>query len=241
VPEALNKDMREFLETLNRSEVKYLLVGAHAVNAYTEPRSTKDLDVWVKPSLENGNRVFAALAEFGAGRLEGVTPEYFAKPGNFFQIGQAPSRIDVLNSIQGVEFDSCWDKRRTLSLHGISVPILSAPDLLAAKLATGRHQDLADAEKLKAAIELEQRHVRRTHARGPEVQATEQPNEQRPSRPADQQHQEAMKQLREFVERPEVKPQEPTPKQDHKQEQDQKHKRERKQKRTQTHEPEHER
>ena len=110
--EQLCRDMKELLETLNKWQAQYLVVGAHALSVYTEPRGTKDLDIWVNPTPENAKRVYGALKEYGAPLLE--TPEqFFTERDTFLIIGVAPNRIDILKSIPGVEFDACWPAEGT--------------------------------------------------------------------------------------------------------------------------------
>src|ERR1035438_4983942 len=96
----MSSDFEELLRIFNGNEVKYLIVGGHAVMLYTEPRYTKDLDVWIEASEENAARVFMALAEFGA-PLTGLKPSDFARQGFFYQLGQPPARVDILMSIDG--------------------------------------------------------------------------------------------------------------------------------------------
>jgi hypothetical protein len=158
MPERLTSDMRELLDTLNAWGVEYLVVGAHALGVYTEPRATKDLDVWVNPTSENAVRAFSALKQFGA-LLHDATEHFFAEPDSFLVIGVVPNRIDILKSIPGVEFAECWVARRTLDIGGMQVHILSPEHLLAAKLAAGRPQDLVDAAKLRKAISLGKREL----------------------------------------------------------------------------------
>jgi hypothetical protein len=148
--------MKELLEILNKWQAEYLVVGAHALGVYTEPRGTKDLDIWVNPTPENASRVFGALKEYGA-PLFGTTERFFTQRETFLVIGVAPNRIDILKSIPGVEFDACWRTRKTLNIGGTTASFPSLEDLLAAKLAAGRPQDLVDAAKLKKALELERR------------------------------------------------------------------------------------
>jgi hypothetical protein len=148
-----SQDMLDLLATFNRWQVQYLIVGGRAVNAYTEARGTKDLDIWTNPTPENAKRVYAALKEFGA-PLFGATEETFAHKGDFLFIGVPPNRIDILKEIPGVEFDACWEKRECFDLGGgLSANYLGLPELIAAKLTAGRHIDLADAEKLTVALE----------------------------------------------------------------------------------------
>jgi hypothetical protein len=150
--------MKDLLEILNRWQVQYLIVGAHALSIYTEPRSTKDLDVWVNPTPENVKLVYGALNEFGAPLFE-TTEQYFTEKDSFLIIGEVPNRIDILKNIPGVEFETCWEGRKTLDIGGTTAHFPKLEDLLAAKIAAGRPQDLVDAAKLKKVLELERKQL----------------------------------------------------------------------------------
>jgi Nucleotidyltransferase of unknown function (DUF6036) len=142
------RDFKELLSVLNAHRVKYLVVGGYAVSLHAEPRATKDLDVLIGPNAENGNAAFAALAEFGA-PLGGLTAKDFTEPGSFFRMGAPPVMVDILSSIKGVDFDQAWERRFEFPVEpGLNVSFISRADLLAAKLAAGRPQDLADAAAL---------------------------------------------------------------------------------------------
>src|SRR5712692_6136897 len=117
---------------------------------YTEPRFTKDLDIWVEATQENGRRVYAALARFGA-PLAGVTPADFSQPGLFYQMGRPPVRVDILTSVTGLEFEEAWPKRVEKDFGGVRAFFLSREDLIRIKTALGRPQDLLDVEQLKKA------------------------------------------------------------------------------------------
>lgn len=67
-----------------------------------------------------------------------------------FQIGNHPRRIDILTRISGVDFQQAYERRNTVSLQGMEVPVISLEDLIANKRATGRTQDLADVERLES-------------------------------------------------------------------------------------------
>lgn len=147
------RDFKELLSALNAHRVKYLVVGGYAVSIHAEPRATKDLDVLVGPSAENGKALFAALAEFGA-PLKGLTPQDFIEPGNFFRMGTPPVMIDILSSIKGVDFEQAWQRRLEFPVDSeLNACFISREDLLAAKLAAGRPQDLADVSALTAHLE----------------------------------------------------------------------------------------
>jgi hypothetical protein len=106
-----NSNFRDLLSALNRCEAKYLIVGGYAVMLYTEPRFTKDLDVWVESSPENAICVFRDLVDFGA-PLAGIEADDFTKPDLIYQLGVPPLRIDVLTSISGVRFEDAWQRRK---------------------------------------------------------------------------------------------------------------------------------
>jgi hypothetical protein len=145
----MNRDFSELLLAFNANEVEYLIVGAHALAAYGHVRATKDLDVWIRPSPANSERVLKAIAEFGA-PLGELTKTDFSTPGTIFQIGMAPLRIDVITEIDGVEFDQAWPARFEADFGDVPVFVISRQHLIANKKAVGRLQDLADVEKLEA-------------------------------------------------------------------------------------------
>src|SRR5689334_15430104 len=106
---AENPHFKELLQSLKKFEVRYLIVGGYAVMKYTEPRYTKDLDIWVEPSPENSVRLFRALNEFGAPLdSDGIQEHSFSSGSVVYQLGLAPVRIDILTQITGVEFPSAW-------------------------------------------------------------------------------------------------------------------------------------
>jgi predicted nucleotidyltransferase len=143
----LNEDYKEMLQCLLEENVRFLLVGAYAVAVYGYPRATKDIDIFVRAAPENASSLMKALARFGA-PLSGVSESDFSTEGIVFQIGNSPRRIDILTRISGVEFERAYANRKTISVAGMDVPIISLEDLIANKRATGRTQDLADVEKL---------------------------------------------------------------------------------------------
>ena len=134
---------RDLLQSLNRCEVEYLVVGGYAVMKYTEPRYTKDLDVWVDNSAENSAKIFRALAEFGVPLTKDrLTPETFTRERIVYQIGVAPVRVDILTHISGVQFPDAWQRRIEGTMFGVPVHFISLDDLVRNKEAAGRGTDL---------------------------------------------------------------------------------------------------
>ena len=146
---SINPDFSDMLAALSAEGAEFLLIGGHAVMRYTEPRYTKDLDLWVRPNPDNAARVFRALASYGA-PLTGISPADFAEPGAIYQIGVAPNRIDILTDVSGVDFASAWLRKSTVHIEGLEVPVIGREDFLANKRATGRMKDLADIEDVEA-------------------------------------------------------------------------------------------
>ncbi len=149
----LNADYRDMLSAFASAGVDYLLVGAYALAAHGHPRATGDIDLWVRPSRVNAERVMQALESFGA-PLSEIQREDFERPAVVFQIGVTPQRIDILTSVDGVAFDAAWADRLELTVEGIAVPVIGRAHLIENKRATGRTQDLADLERLEQDAEL---------------------------------------------------------------------------------------
>lgn len=144
----LQRDWIDLLSSLNDASAKYLVVGAAAVALHAEPRATRDFSVWVEPSTENAQRVYRALALFGA-PMERLSVDDFCSDDLIVQIGLEPLRIDVITSIDGVSFDEAWPRRVNVALDTLTVPFLSRRDLIANKQASGRPKDLLDLLLLK--------------------------------------------------------------------------------------------
>jgi hypothetical protein len=143
-----SQDFRELLSILAKHKVRYLVVGGYAVMKYTEPRFTKDLDLWIATDPENAQAVFAALKEFGA-PLKDLTPADFTQEGYFYQMGNPPFRLDIMMSIPGVAFEAAWANREKAQIEGLAIPFISKADLIKTKEASGRDQDRIDVKKLR--------------------------------------------------------------------------------------------
>ena len=154
----MHPDFKELLSVLNAYSVKYLVVGAYALSIHAQPRATKDIDIWVKPDAENAEALYAALLQFGA-PLEGLTSADFAECGPFFHMGREPVAVDILTELPGVDFDAAWERRVEDVIDttsGLKATFISRADLVTAKLASGRSQDLADVDALRKAQESQQ-------------------------------------------------------------------------------------
>jgi hypothetical protein len=132
------------LSEFSAGGVEFLIVGAHALAAHGVPRATGDLDIWIRPTRANAERVHAALARFGA-PLEDLSVDDLAREGTVFQIGVPPARIDILTSITAVTFEDAWPGRLVAGVApDLRVPFLGRDELLRNKRAVGRPKDLGD-------------------------------------------------------------------------------------------------
>lgn len=144
----LNRDFKEFIQSLNDNGVRYLIVGGYAVALHGHPRYTKDLDIWVEMNPDNATRAVKALDRFGFGSL-GLKEADFLIPDQIIQLGYPPNRIDLLSTLPGVDFTPCYDSRVQIEIDGVLVAFIDLDNLKKSKRASGRHQDLADLENLE--------------------------------------------------------------------------------------------
>lgn len=161
----MNQDYKDLLSAFHAHGVKYLIVGGYAVILHAQPRFTKDIDFLIRPDPANARATYAALAEFGAA-LQGIRPEDFSDCNSFFRFGRDPRGIDILPDIPGVDFDAAWQNRVETVIDptsGLKANFISADDLIVAKLAAGRPQDIADVDAIrKAAADQVSRPAKKT-------------------------------------------------------------------------------
>ncbi len=143
----LTDDFKEFLRLLNANRVEYLVVGGYAVGLHGYPRATVDLDVWVRATPDNAERIMQALRAFGFD-LPALEPQLFIDPRSIVRFGTPPFRIEIMTSIDGVAFDPCRRRPSVFDVDGVPVPVISLDDLKVNKRAAGRHKDLADLDNL---------------------------------------------------------------------------------------------
>lgn len=144
----LPPEWSELIGLFETHEVRFLIVGAHALAAHGRPRATLDLDLWVEPTRENAERVCAALTEFGFVALGKAVAE-FATPQRMVALGREPLRIDIMTSIDGVEFADAWPDALSAKLGTHRVRFLGRAALIMNKRAAGRTKDLLDVALLE--------------------------------------------------------------------------------------------
>ncbi len=155
----VNPDYKDLFHHLNSVEARYLLVGAYAVIYHTEPRYTKDVDVWVEPSADNAQKVYRALQNFGA-PLGDLTVRDLVNPKMVFQMVE-PNRIDILTGVAGIDFQKAWSERCPDVYGGEKVNVLDLKSTIRAKKKAGRPRDRIDLEVLSLAAKMKEKRRRR--------------------------------------------------------------------------------
>lgn len=145
----LENDFIDFIKLCNNYEVEYLVIGGYAVSIHGYPRSTKDMDVCIKISEENAAKMVNVINDFGFASLK-LMKEDFLKRDFITQLGHEPVRIDILNDLDGVPFETAWTNRRVINFEGEIINFIGYNELMKVKEKSGRPQDIADISKLKS-------------------------------------------------------------------------------------------
>ncbi|MDX1570126.1 MAG: hypothetical protein R3200_06535 [Xanthomonadales bacterium] len=151
IESGFNQDFLDILIALDETQAEFLVVGAHAMALHGVPRATGDLDLFVRASSANAQRVLEALVLFGAPvGSHGLAAEDLERQNMVYQLGLPPRRIDLMTSISGVSFQDAWDSRETIEIGEHSIPFIGLDALIKNKQATARDKDLVDARLLTA-------------------------------------------------------------------------------------------
>ncbi len=144
---SVNPDFRDLFATLNAAHAEFLIIGGYALAVHGVPRFTKDLDIWIRATPANAQKVWQALDAFGA-PFGDLTLNDLATPGIVFQMGLPPNRIDIITTIDGVEFSEAWEQKLSSTYGDQPVMVIGLNELIRNKEATGRPQDALDVKTL---------------------------------------------------------------------------------------------
>jgi len=142
------RDFKEFLQLLNLNKIEYLVIGGYAVGYHGYPRATGDLDIWIAINEKTAMKMVEVLKDFGFNPPE-LQKELFLKEQKVIRMGVPPMRLEILTSIDGVAFKTCFNNRIIADFGDFKVNFISRGDLLINKRASGRPQDLVDFDKLQ--------------------------------------------------------------------------------------------
>jgi len=146
--EMLNEDFVEFARLLEKTDVRYLIVGGYSVALHGFPRYTGDIDFFVALNPENAEKLVRVFEQFGFGDL-GLHEEDFSRPDYVVEIGREPRKIQILTGIDGVRFEDAWTNRVEEEIDGINLKFIGKEDLLINKRASGRPKDEIDLLELE--------------------------------------------------------------------------------------------
>jgi hypothetical protein len=147
-------DFKELLQLFGQHEVRYLLIGGYAVGLHGHPRATNDIDIVVAPDENNAEKVVAALIEFGLAP-DSLKKELFTQPRNLVVMGVEPFAVDIVNYLEGSDFDGAYARKEVRKTEDIEINVISLEDLIANKLAVARDKDLLDVKELRRINNLE--------------------------------------------------------------------------------------
>lgn len=142
----LNEDFRDLLKLLKSKNVRYLLIGGYAVIAHGHPRFTSDMDISIAADGVNVERVLETLTEFG---FPPTNNSPFAEPKSLVRLGVEPVKIEILNYLEGVNFEEAYARRKISPTEDIEIDLISLEDLLVNKTVVGRDKDLLDVKELR--------------------------------------------------------------------------------------------
>ena len=140
-------DFRDLFALLNEHMVEYLIVGGYALAFHGAPRFTGDIDIFVRPDVQNASRVLDALVAFGF-RFPDLTAADFENPNKVMQLGVPPVRIDIITSISGVSWEEAEAAKEPGTFGDVAVAYIGREEYIKNKRSAGRKKDLADIEAL---------------------------------------------------------------------------------------------
>lgn len=144
-----NEDFRDFIYSLNKNNVRYILVGGFAVILHGHARVTGDMDIWVEPTKENYDNLLKAFKVFGMSVFD-MTKDNFLAVDKFdvFSFGRKPVAIDIMTKVKGLYFDDAYQHSKIFNDEGLPIRTLHFNDLVLAKKESGRLKDLDDIDQL---------------------------------------------------------------------------------------------
>jgi predicted nucleotidyltransferase len=142
-------DLKLLLRALNEHGVDYLLIGGYALYTLGYQRGTVDIDIVLRPTREQGERVKTALLLLPDGVAKDLDPEWFAE-SETIRVADA-FVVDLMFNACGETYESLLPYAVTIDLEGVPVRTLSIEGLLKTKQ-TVREKDKLDRDVLERAL-----------------------------------------------------------------------------------------
>lgn len=144
-----DSDFRAFLSSLNKNKVDYILVGGYSVIIHGYPRTTGDMDIWVRKTKENYKTISKAFQEFGMPTFDMTKDNFlYHTEWNVFSFGRPPVAIDIMTAVKGLDFEETFAKAKFYEEDGLLIRTIHKNDLITAKKASNRPKDLDDLANL---------------------------------------------------------------------------------------------
>lgn len=109
-------------------DVDFILVGGHAVVFYGVRRTTSDIDILVRPTIENGTRILKAFKSLKL-QTEDIQASDFVSE-QVFTFGMEPDAVDILTFLKGVPLDHVFKNATHTKIEDIVMRIIDIRDLL---------------------------------------------------------------------------------------------------------------
>jgi predicted nucleotidyltransferase len=139
-------DIESLLRSLNDHSVEYVVIGATAFPVHGYARATLDVDIFIRATLQNVQRIRRALTSFGYDLAEVTDDELLTKK---ILIRQYLVETDIHPFARGVTFDEVWSKRVHDRVGQTTTAFASLDDLIRMKEAAGRPKDIEDLRVLR--------------------------------------------------------------------------------------------
>lgn len=143
-----NEDFIEFIQCLNKHDVKYILVGGMAVILHGYVRTTGDMDIWVKKTGENYKLITRTFQDFGMPVFDMTLEKFLGIEFDVWSFGREPVKIELMTAVKGLDFDEAFNTAQYYTEEETAIRFLHINSLIEAKKAAGRHRDIDDIEQL---------------------------------------------------------------------------------------------
>jgi len=145
-----HEDFKDFLNALNKAEVRYILVGGYSVVLHGYSRTTGDMNIWMERTSVNYERIIKAFQMFGMPLFDMTESNFLSHPiWDVFTFGTPPVAIDIMVKIKGLNFENVFQKAVYFEDDDLKIRTINRNNLIAAKKIAGRAKDINDLENLQ--------------------------------------------------------------------------------------------